>query len=172
MKITFARLKASQTAMYRELRLESLKNYPENYGSTYEEEKVHPKLAFEKYIDEEQHDHFMVGAFDTEKLIGICGFARETGMKRNHRGSIIQMYLKPEYRGSGFGLQLLQAAIEEAFRNSEIEQLILGVLANNKPAIAIYHKAGFTEYGFLKNYFKKGATYFDQRFMAFNREKQ
>jgi len=170
MNIQYRRLTPADLKAYRELRLESLKNHPENFGSNFKEESAKPKLAFETYIQEQSADKFILGAFDNEKLIGICGFFREEKKKCNHFGTIIQMYVRKAYGGKGVGLNLLRAVIEEAFKIPEVEQVILGVVTTNISANKIYEEAGFKEYGLHRKYFKEGEQYFDQRFMILYRE--
>jgi len=171
MKISYRRLEPEDSKAYRIIRLECLEKHPENFGSIFREEKNKPKLAFETFIEEKAPDNFIFGAFDEDKLIGICGFAREPKKKTRHIGTIIQVYVKLEYSGKGIGLELLNAAKKEAFKLPEIEQLMLGVVVSNKSANVIYEKAGFQQYGLHKRYFKEGDKYFDQRLMILYRGK-
>ena len=169
MNVTYHKLQPHQTQQYRAIRLESLREFPDNFGSTYEDESNKPALGYEIYIEQQPDDRFIVGAFDGETLIGICGFFGDNTKKNMHKGTIIQMYVKPMYAGKGIGLQLLRATIDEAFKIPRIEQLILGVIANNHAAVKTYERAGFKEFGLHKNYFKDGNVYFDQRFMILYR---
>ncbi len=170
MNIIYRRLTKVDTKEYRAIRLECLKNYPLNFGSDFEEENEKPKLGYEEFIEQQSPDKFIIGAFDNEKLIGICGFFRELKRKNRHIGLIIQMHVKPEYANKGIGFNLLRAMAEEAFKLEGIEQLTLGVVSTNISANKIYEKLGFREYGVHKNHFKEGDTYFDQRFMVLYRE--
>ena len=169
MNIHYRKLLPADSTSSREVRLDALKKFPENFGSSYEAESAKPKLAFEIVIEQQGGSNFMIGAFDEDKLIGICGFAQETGPKIQHRGLIIQMYIRPEYQGKGLGLQLLQTTINEAFKIPEVEQLALGVITHNLGATKIYERAGFKEFGIQSHYIKIGNRYFDQRLMLLNR---
>jgi hypothetical protein len=54
------------------------------------------QIAFEKPLD----CRFLMGTFDQDKLVGICGFVPEAGEYfpgLENTGSLIQMYIKPEY---------------------------------------------------------------------------
>ncbi len=170
MNIHYRRLTPTDAKEYRQIRLESLKNYPENFGSTFEDESKKPKLGYEEYIEQEAADKFIIGAFDNDRLIGICGFFPEQKIKCRHIGMIIQMYVKEAYNGQGIGLALLRKTIEESFKIEGIEQLILGFVANNISANKIYENAGFIEYGVHKKHFKEGTQYSDQRFMVLYKE--
>jgi len=113
----------------------------------------------------------MVGAFDGERLIGLCGFNREDRLQTKHRGEIVQMYVNREYANRNIGSDLLQSTITHAFENTEIEQISLSLVAQNEKAHQVYIKLGFSEYGRISNYFKEGARYWDQRFMIMYRDK-
>lgn len=169
MPISFRQLGKDDALLYRKIRLECLKNFPDNFGSTFEEESRIERLKFEIFLSEENTDNFMFGAFDGENLIGICGFSREPRNKTRHRGEIVQMYVNPAFAGQNIGFDLLQRTIEKALANSEIEQIILSVVAENKGANKLYEKIGFVQYGFINNYFKEGEKYWNQRFMVLER---
>ena len=100
MNITYRRLQPADVKQYREVRLQCLKQFPENFGATYETEAAKPKLYFENHIEEQPQDKWMVGAFDGEKLVGLCGFIQDPGVKERHKGTIIQMYVLSEYHGA------------------------------------------------------------------------
>ena len=94
MDIIYRRLKPTESLIYRELRLECLKNHPESFGSSYESQATLSQLAYEKFIKESNPQQFVVGAFAQDQLIGICAFAQELKTKRAHEGTIIQVYVK------------------------------------------------------------------------------
>ena len=172
MNIQYRKLTPADVKQYRDVRLEALKSYPQNFGSSYEEESALPKLGFEIYIEQGTAGNFIVGAFDDEKLIGICGFAQEVKKKVRHRGLIIQMYVKPAYQGKKVGLQLLKAAIDEAFKLPELEQIVLGVMTTNLSAAKIYQQAGFKEFGIHPRFSKVDGIYMDERLMVLFRPVQ
>jgi RimJ/RimL family protein N-acetyltransferase len=169
MKIAYRRLGSTEAQLYRTIRLECLRDFPQYFGSTYEEQIGLPKLAFESYIESQDPNNFTIGAFDGEKLLGICSVHLESRAKTKHIGEIIQMYVKPEYKGRKIGLQLIKAVIAEAFANPRVEQLLLNVVTTNIAANRVYEEAGFVEYGKLKHNFKTGDEYADQRMMVLYR---
>ncbi len=169
MEITFRKLVANETLIYRSLRLECLQQFPEYFGSTFEEENASTKLIFEKYMEEGNPDHFMIGAFDDDRLIGICGFDRQARNKTKHRGEIVQMYVKAEYANKKVGARLLITAIHSAFSNQKIEQITLSFVEGNASAKKLYENIGFEHYGKIKNYFKSKNHYSNQCFMKLER---
>ena len=51
----------------------------------------------------------------------------------------------PQLRGKGYGKQMLQLAVKEAFNNPDVNQVTLGVFTNNPSAYNCYKAAGFSE---------------------------
>lgn len=146
MKITYRKLGPVDARPYRDIRLESLKLHPESFGSTFEEQRKLPKLMFEKALDGPVDDRFVIGAFDRQALIGICGFipfVSDYHHEFSKAGTLIQMYVRPAYRGRKIGLGLVKALLQEAFKIAGIEQIVLGVKEGNISAIRVYEQAGF-----------------------------
>ena len=164
--VTFRRLEPKDSAIYRTIRLEALKNEPDNYGSTFEEESILAKLPFEGHIESESPIHIVYGAFDGDDLIGITAYFRESRMKLRHRGKVTQVYIAPEYRGRGLAKQLVKAVVEDAFAQDGLGILTLEVVATNVAAIRTYESLGFVQYGLMERYFKTDNGYTDQRYMV------
>ena len=149
MEISYRKLVAADSKRYREIRLESLKVHPESFGVSFEEQNKLPKLMFEKALEQPVDDRFIMGAFDRHLLIGICGFlpfVEENNQQLKNSGTIIQVYVKSEYRGRKTGLSLIKAVLHEAFKIPNMEQVVLGVHKGNMSAIRIYEQAGFQIY--------------------------
>lgn len=163
--IQIRKLQPGEAALYRETRLACLKNAPDRFGSTYEEEARTPKLKFEVFIEKAASEQFMFGAFDQEQLIGIVGFERVERQRARHRGEVVQMYVDEHYRGQNIGEKLLRSLIEQAFQLEGIEQLQLSVISGNQAAIKLYEKIGFKAFGLQPRYFKVGNHYMDLQFM-------
>ena len=163
--IVVRKLQPHESSLYRSIRLACLKNAPDHFGSTYEEEVNTPKLKFEHFIEKDSNENFMFGAFNDGKLIGIVGFDRMERQRARHRGEVAQMYVDAAYRGQNVGERLLRGLVEQAFSVEGIEQLQLSVIAGNNAAITLYEKVGFKAYGLQPRYFKVGDRYMDQLFM-------
>lgn len=165
MSIIIRKLQPHESEIYREVRLACLKNVPQFFGSTYEEEILNPSLFFETHIETNSSDHVMFGAFDDERLIGITGFNRMARKRDSHRGELVQVYVEPDYRGQNLGENLLRYVLDYAFALDGIEQVQLSVIASNQTAIKLYEKLGFKGFGVQPKYFKVGDSYMDQQFM-------
>jgi RimJ/RimL family protein N-acetyltransferase len=171
MEITYRILNAGDLTAYRQVRLECLKMYPDNFGSTYEEEAASETLFLDKILAKNQAHDFFLGAFSEKELIGICGFKQEGRLKTDHRGEIVQMYLKPSFSGKGIGTKLLITTLQKAFENSLIDQVTLGVVALNESAVSLYINIGFVQYARLENSFKENGKGWAQLLMVLTRER-
>jgi ribosomal protein S18 acetylase RimI-like enzyme len=56
--------------------------------------------------------------------------------------------------GLGLGDRLVTAHLRHAFAHPEITQVILSVVSTNEPALRLYRRHGFVEYGRLPAYFR------------------
>lgn len=169
-KIIYRKVKINEIEQYHEVRLDCLKNYPQNFGTIYEEEKNSSGFKFDNIITQQSPTDFLMGAFSNEKLIGICGFIQEKRAKTKHIGDISGMYVMSEYSNQKIGSMLLNVTIQTAFENSILEQITLAVAERNETAKNLYLKFGFTEYGRHKNYFKDNEEYETQILMTLTRE--
>lgn len=165
MDIIIRKLQPHESSTYREVRLACLKNVPEFFGTTYEEEILNPKFSFETYIETNSPDHVMFGAFDEQWLIGIAGFNRMARKRDHHRCELVQVYVEPAYRGQNIGEKLLRIVLDFGFNLDGIEQIQLSAVASNTMAIRLYEKLGFKTFGIQPRYFKTEDGYIDQQFM-------
>ena len=142
MSYSIRRLTRDDAEAYRAIRLEALINHPESFAAS-------PEAFAERSLDDlrEQLDQmaFFGAETDDGELAGIIAYFRDTGEREQHRGWLIQVYLKPSMRGTGCAEALIQAAVEHA--RTEVLQVHLGVGTHNAPAIRLYQKAGFAIYG-------------------------
>jgi RimJ/RimL family protein N-acetyltransferase len=79
--------------------------------------------------------------------------------RMSHRGPL-GMGLLTEYRGKGWGSQLLSRALRHA-KEMGLEKVELAVYTENLAAIRLYEKTGFTRIGVVKNYRKLNGRSFD-----------
>ncbi|MFC3768920.1 GNAT family N-acetyltransferase [Paenibacillus sp. GCM10012303] len=159
-------LNDSDAQVYREVRLRALKNDPDAFGSTYEQEETKP---LEHIIERIHHtkDKFTLGCFDdSNTLVGIVNFSRENRLKTAHKGNIYGMYIEPQFRGRGVGKALLLALIERATNECEgLEQIHLTVVSTNKSAKRLYVSLGFEVYGIEPRALKFNEQYYDEDLM-------
>ncbi len=164
-EIIIRRLAPNEAKKYRAIRLVSLKAHPKAFCSSYEEQVDLDYLGFERSIETKDQNRFVLGAFDQDELIGICGFSRSKAIKIKHQGEIVQMYVAPNHQGKKIGKQLLLKMMEILENMNGLSQVTLGVEADNLAAFHLYKKLGFKEFGLHKGYIKLGNESFDMRFM-------
>lgn len=169
MDITYRKLQYSDLEIYHEIRLQCLYQHPNNFGTTYEEQRAGMPFKFDTYLKNQDPNNFIMGAFEKEKCIGICGFIREQGKRRRHRGCLIQIYIIQEFQKLGIGRQLIATTVAEVFDHLDVEQIILGVITENDQASKVYENLGFEEYAVFRNYLKLEEGYLDQRMMIKHR---
>jgi ribosomal protein S18 acetylase RimI-like enzyme len=158
--IDLRRLLPEHAAIYREIRLEALKNSPDAFSSTFEAEKDRPLNWFAARLT----DAFVLGAFSGSQLVGIAGFYVQAGPKHAHKGMLWGMYVRPQHRAAGVGRMLVEAIIRHARQHVELLQLF--VVSENAPARRLYSCLGFVEYGIERHATKYQGQYHDDVLMA------
>jgi ribosomal protein S18 acetylase RimI-like enzyme len=158
--ITVRRLSPGDAVLYREIRLDGLRQEPDAFTSTIERESIQPPAFFADRLS-----HAAVfGAFRDAELLGIAGFYVQEGPKHGHKGTLWGMYVRPAARRGGVGRRLAEAVIEHAC--TRVEQIQLVVVSDNRAARALYARLGFEEYGVEKRAAKYQGRYHDDVLMA------
>jgi ribosomal protein S18 acetylase RimI-like enzyme len=156
---------------YWELRLRALKECPESFSASYEEEKDKPLSSIAQRLKESYEltdSESILGCFDEEhRLIGMVGLFRERREKLRHKATINAMYVMPEARLQGAGKALVMEAISRAKKMKGLEQVNLGVVVTNMEARRLYNSCGFEVYGVEKNALKLSDKYLDEELMVY-----
>lgn len=139
------RLEISDAPVYRELRLRGLRDHPDAFTSSFEEENLRSLAETEKRLSPTS-DTVMWGAYVEGSLAGVVGMTRETRLKNQHKATLVAMYVAPEYGGQGLGLALVNTVVQTA-KTSGVELLVLTVTDTNRQAAALYARAGFASFG-------------------------
>ena len=161
MSFSIRRLTRDDVEAYRAIRLEALTDHPESYGTAPDSFAARPLDAVQTMLDRMA----VFGVVTAEgALAGIVAYARDDGERETHRGWLLQVYVRPEMRGSGAALAMLEAAVAHA--RSEVIQLHLMVGAHNAPAIRLYEKAGFKTYGTDPRCLYVNGRYIDEHMMV------
>lgn len=152
--------------LWKSFRLAALKNSPESFGSSHEEELNWPDSGFQDSLASSD----IFGAFIDNSLVSCAGFYSLNSEKTKHRGVIWGMYTLPEYRGQGVASALIQEIITHA--KSRVIQLHLTCVTSNLGAITLYQKQGFKIYGTEPRALKIGDTFFDEHLMILDLTKE
>lgn len=141
MEIEYRNLLPQESKKYRIIRLESLEKFPNSFGADYQEALNTEKLRLEYDIENQRYERFVLGAFSTDELVGICAFVKD----ENNTGNIYQMYVKEVYQGKSIGSGLVKAVIKEAYHRFNNLDIFLEVTQSNTTAYYLYQKLGFRE---------------------------
>ena len=153
-------LAPDDAALYRDIRLEGLRQDPDAFASTYERESAMPLAWFAERIVKGN----VFGAFLRGELVGVAGYWPQEGEKENHKAALWGMYVRNTARGAGLGEHLIEAVVAHA--TGRVELLQLGVASGNSAALRLYIKAGFSEYGREMKALKHGGRYIDEILMV------
>ncbi len=154
------RLQPADAQAYRVIRRCGLVEAPRQFGSDAADEA---QLSLQDY-QSRLAEHFVVGLFDDETLSGIVGLRATTGRKQGHKCTLWGMFVAAPARGTGGAGLLMAAVLAEADRH--YEAVLLTVSAANPPAIALYRRWGFVDYGIEPQALKLGAgDYVDDMLM-------
>jgi len=153
------RLETADSALYRDIRLEALKQNPEAFGSTFEKENEKAPSWFESALS--RSDIF--GAFLDGTLAGVAGYFTHGGPKQAHKGVLWGMYVRPVARSSGLGRRLIEAILDHA--HERVEAIQLTVVSEHEGARRLYSTLGFVEYGLEKRALKQNGRYYDEVLM-------
>lgn len=150
---------------YRALRLRALREEPEAFGSSWEEESARPpEVAIARL---QATNQMAFGGFDDHgNLVGMVWLYRHDGIKSRHKADVISMYVASEVRGQGLGRMLLEAAIARARETPGLEHLLLAVVTTNTAARKLYRSLGFEPYGREPLALKLGDRYLDEEMMV------
>jgi RimJ/RimL family protein N-acetyltransferase len=154
-------LGAGDEAAYRAIRLEALTNHPEAFVASAE--------GFSQKTDAEMTETLnsltvFAAETDSGSLGGIAAFYQAEGRKEHHRGWLIQVYVKPQHRGSGMAQAMIERVIAHA--QNHVIQLHLGVWSENEPALKLYKRLGFSIYGTEPRYLFVNGRYIDEHLMV------
>ena len=85
-----------------------------------------------------------------EKIIGWVSFQNFYGRPAYDATAEISIYLHGDYRGKGFGTEILNHSITEC-GDLGIKTLLGYIFAHNEASLRLFHKAGFVEWAHLPN---------------------
>jgi ribosomal protein S18 acetylase RimI-like enzyme len=151
------RLLAVEDAVhYRALRLRALREHPDAFTSSLEEEDLRPLSWSEARLgrDPQRLHDFFLGAYRDGVLVGMVGLQGRYRAKERHNASVVGLFVAPEAGGQGWGRALIQDLLARARALPALEQLDLTVTQGNDRAQALYAQCGFSVYGVLPHAIK------------------
>lgn len=134
---------------YRTLRLDGLLRFPEAFSSDYTEQKDLPNRFWQTRIESSLagRDQCLYVAETVEgALVGMAGLVRGESRKERHNALLVGVYVQPEFQEQGLAVALIQACLDWGQRQG-VAIVKLGVGAYNTPAIQLYQRLGFEQFG-------------------------
>lgn len=154
--------------LYKEIRLELLKNEPLSFGSSFEEENLFEDKIWKHRLTKDHVSTF--GAFNHNEIIGLCVVVFNPRSKMKHLATLHSMYVKDHHRGKGVGKALIEFAEKTASKKGAI-RMNLSVVSLNEKAIGLYRKLGYEEYGEEPETIRVEDTYYNLLLMSKELEK-
>ncbi|WP_444995291.1 GNAT family N-acetyltransferase [Aliikangiella sp. IMCC44359] len=134
---------------YRELRLQSLQDSPDSFGSTYTSENKYTNEDWVSRLDLKQRE---ILALPLVAELNGTAVGLAWGLARHHNENsahVYQMWVSPKARGLGVGKLLLEQIINWA-KKYRLKAILLSVTTTNFSAIKLYQSAGFQNAGPLE----------------------
>ena len=141
--IAYRFLVEADAPAFRDIRLRSLREHPDMYGSTPEEWGEELEIYRDRIVACPT-----MGAFDGDALVGmaILGVVGRDRAKTRHKVEVWSVYTAPEARGRGVARRMMGLLLDEARRRG-YEAAMLTVASHNAAARGLYESLGFRRYG-------------------------
>lgn len=161
-------LTESDAEAYGHLRLRMLREHPEAFVSSHEEEVLKPLSWTQDRLkaSEVSPVRFVLGAFsEAGRLLGSVGLSVEEKLKQRHKAFLFGMFTAPEERNKGIGRALLVDCLGRAERVPGLEQVYLTVTGGNA-AEQLYASVGFERFGMEQRALKCDGKYYPKIYMV------
>lgn len=151
-------------ASYRALMLEAYERHPQAFTSSVAERASMPLQWWASRLDGTQER--VLGGYVGSELAGFVGLAFEPRENARHKVTLFGLYVSREFRHTGLGQLLVEAALVEARRLPHLKVMQLTVTAGNDEAFRLYRRCGFTQFGLESLAVRVGEEYFDKIHMG------
>jgi ribosomal protein S18 acetylase RimI-like enzyme len=136
------RVRAGSRDRLRAIRLRALQDSPDAFATTLADVVAWPPEKWDQLLQHESTATFVASLDGSD--VGLVRCAPHAELPT--AAYLISMWVAPEVRRKGIGVQLVDAVVEWA-RGSGFSQLMLDVAELNHGAIALYSRAGFVRTG-------------------------
>lgn len=161
--VDLRRLQMADAPEYRAFRLRGLREHPDAFTSSFEEETLRPLAYTEGRLNTPMTEKIW-GAFVNGTLAGMVGLSHETRVKNRHKAALVSLYVAGEFTGRGLGRALVDTVLQDA-RASGVELVVLTVTDSNRAACALYAQAGFSAFGVEPDAIRVDGIAFGKRHM-------
>jgi GNAT superfamily N-acetyltransferase len=143
-EVTIERMRPDAWERLRTIRLRSLADSPDAFGTTYAQDLARPLIDWRKRLEVPLELAATFIAFTGELDVGVV-----TGRRSDDDAAtamLLGMWVAPEARRSGVGGVLVNTVIHWACGQG-FHRVLLDVADDNLPAIALYQSRGFVPNG-------------------------
>jgi len=139
------RLKLGEASLYRKVRLESLRESPEAFSSTYDSALQRSDDSWQEQADSSATgpDRATFLILDEGDPIGLAALYRKKEVPTE--GELLQVWISPKLRGSQSAAGLMDAIFAWAESNG-ITTINAEVVSSNERALRFYRRYGFSDY--------------------------
>lgn len=136
------RIEPHEGPLLRDVRLRALTEAPRAFASSFDEEARRPSAAWDADAETRSAGNESA-SFVVESDRGVVGLvgAHRSG-EEPATVELVSMWVAPDARGQGLGGRLVEEVVEWA-REGGARRVVLWVTRGNRPAIALYERAGF-----------------------------
>ena len=157
---TIRRLRGNDARTFRTVLLAALKEHPDAFSASLEDELLLPIEAFESRLESGE----VLGAFARDALVGIVTLQPGALRTRRHVAMLWGMYVVPTVRRTGVATCLMAAALEHAA--TQVDQVELFVNVENDVARRFYRRFGFEPYGTMRRALRVDGRDYDAEMMV------
>jgi ribosomal protein S18 acetylase RimI-like enzyme len=159
------RFEVTDAAALWRLRMTALETDPWSFAESVEELQQISVEEYGRRIGAGGDGNFVMGAFEDNAALGMCGFYRETLLKRRHKGHLWGVFTVPAARGKGLGRGLAQRAVETARSLPDLKSIQLTVSITQNAARQLYRSLGFRAFGVEPKGLGVGGEFVDEEHM-------
>lgn len=144
------KLPLSKWKSYKNLRLKALKEEPQAFGASFDENSKYSDNEWKRRLNNalEGKNNWLFFAKENDKLFGMIGAYLEKGVE--DVATLISMFVSKEQRGRGVSRALMEKLLLELSKNNSLKKVKLTVNIIQKPAISLYESFGFKKKGTQK----------------------
>jgi len=109
-------LTVADASEYRALRLRALREHPDAFTSSFEEDRQKPVSWSEKRLSGLAYGcgDWVLGAFVETRLVAMLGLSIDSRRKVRHKALLFGMYVAGEFERKGVGRELMAACLSRA----------------------------------------------------------
>jgi diamine N-acetyltransferase len=120
---------------------------------------------FERSLQRKDEKFWIVETIDEAEPIGTVALVNIDW--RNRKAEVGRVLIYPqEYRGSGYGIELMSLVLKFGFEHLNLNRLYCEVFADNRAALALYGRMGFREEGQFRKHIYRDGHYEDVIYLA------